>query len=113
MRRNSRTPSWAFLTRSDVVSTVIPSCTSMKQLGWSEAPARPADLDEAHPAHADRGHPRVVAEPRDEGAGSLRGGDEQIALPRLDLASVEGEGQPVVGGGPGGGRVSHKGSRLP
>ena len=75
--------------------------------------ARPTDLDEAHPAHADRGHARVVAEPRDEGSGSLRGGDEQIALPRLDLASVEGEGQPVVGGGPGGGRVSHKGSRLP
>ena len=74
--------------------------------------ARAADLDQAHPADADRRHARVVAEPRDEGAGALGSGDEQIALLRLDLASVEGERQALVGR-PGGGRFRHRGRHLP
>ena len=51
-----------------------------------------ADLDQAHPAHPDRLHAGVVAEPGDEGAGPLGGGDEHLALAPGDLPAVEGEG---------------------
>ncbi len=87
-----------------------------------------AHLDQAHPAHTHRLHPRVVAEAGDEGPGPLGGGDEHLAIPPADLASVEGERHQVLHrasgvhggvtgvGGPGGaafggGRLSHRGSR--
>ena len=41
MRRNSSTPSWAFFTRSDEVSTSMPSAAAMKHDGWSTAPRGP------------------------------------------------------------------------
>ena len=63
----------------------------MKQLGISVAPRGPADLDEAHPAHADRLHARVVAEARDEGPGPLGGGDQHLALAGADGPAVERE----------------------
>ena len=47
------------------------------------------DLDEAHTAHADRLHARVVAEPRDVDAVAFGGGDEQFALLRHDLDTVD------------------------
>ena len=50
------------------------------------------DLDQAHPAHADRLHARVVAEPWDVGAVTLGGIDEQFARVGLDLDTVEGDG---------------------
>ncbi len=40
--RNSSTPSWAFFTFSEVVSTTMPSPASMKQAGWSVAPRGPS-----------------------------------------------------------------------
>ena len=49
------------------------------------------DLDEAHPAHADRVHPRVVAEARDVGAVPLARVDEQLALLDGDLLAVDGD----------------------
>ncbi len=80
-----------------------------------------ADLDQAHPAHADRLHPRVVAEPRDERAGPLGGGDEQLTLVGARRPAVEGEldgrrvrGVPGTGVCRGrGGRLSHRGSHPP
>ena len=45
--------------------------------------ARSRDLDEAHPAHPDRLHPRVVAEAGDEDAGALGGVDDELAGERL------------------------------
>ena len=42
------------------------------------------DLDEALAAHADRLHPRVVAEVRDVGVVALGGGDDEFALARLE-----------------------------
>ncbi len=41
MRRNSRTPSWAFLTLAESVVTSMPGAASMKQLGCSVAPRGP------------------------------------------------------------------------
>ena len=41
MSRNSRTPSWAFLTLSESVTTSMPGLTSMKQLGCRVAPRGP------------------------------------------------------------------------
>ena len=41
MSRNSSTPSWAFLTLSESVTTSLAACTSMKQLGCREAPRGP------------------------------------------------------------------------
>ena len=45
------------------------------------------DLDEAHAAHADRVHPRVVAEARDVDAVPLGGVDDQLALAGVDLGA--------------------------
>ena len=42
--------------------------------------ARALHLDQAHAAHADGLHARVVAEARDVGPGPLRRGDQQLAL---------------------------------
>ena len=88
----------------------------------------PADLDQAHPAHPDRLHPRVVTEPGDEGPRPLGRGDEHLALPPTDLPAVEGErhrvdghveghvgglgGHRVVGGGGGHGGVPLRGEGL-
>ena len=43
-------------------------------------PAAGVDVDDAHAAHADRPHPRVVAEARDVDAGPLGGVDHELAL---------------------------------
>ena len=51
--------------------------------------AHALDLDQAHPAHADRLHALVVAEARDVGAVVLRDLDEQVAGLRLHLAAVD------------------------
>ena len=53
------------------------------------------DVDDAHAAHADRLHPRVVAEPRDEDAGPLGGVDDELALAGLDGVAVDGDRQRV------------------
>ena len=45
-------------------------------------PARSRHLDQAHPAHADGLHAGVVAEARDEGAGLLGRGDQELARRR-------------------------------
>ena len=59
--------------------------------------ARALHFDQAHAAHADRLHARVVAEARDVGPGPLGRGNEQLALLGADLAPVEREGvRPVV-----------------
>ena len=47
------------------------------------------DLDDAHAAHPDRLHPRVVAEARDVGAVALRGLDDELARLGLDLLAVD------------------------
>ena len=51
--------------------------------------AHPLDLDETHPAHPDRLHALVPAEPRDVGAVLLRGLDQQLAARRLHLHAVD------------------------
>ena len=51
--------------------------------------AQTLDLDEAHPAHADRLHALVVTEARDVGAVLLRDLDQQLTARRLDLAAVD------------------------
>ena len=50
------------------------------------------DLDEAHAAHTDRSHPRVVAKTRDEDAGPLGRRDDQLAFLRFDDPPVDGDG---------------------
>ena len=59
--------------------------------------AGPVDLDEAHAAHADRPHARVVAEAGDVGAGPLGGGDDHLARLGLDGLAVDGDRHDVVG----------------
>ncbi len=49
------------------------------------------DLDKAHPAHADRGHPRVVAKARDEDAGPLGRRDDELALVCFQDSPVDGD----------------------
>ena len=56
------------------------------------------DLDDAHPAHADRLHPRVVAEARDVGAVALGGLDHELAGRGLDLLAVDREEHGLGGG---------------
>ncbi len=82
--------------------------------------ARTGHLHEAHPAHADRLHARVVAEARDERPGLLGGGDEELPGRAGDLGAVEGEGDRGIGVGPGGDAVvrghdgvSHTGNPRP
>ncbi len=83
---------------------------------------RALHLDQAHAAHADGLHPRVVAEAGDVGPGALGRGDQQLALLRADLAPVERErvrpvvlglGGQRVGGVLGLGRVSQRDTPLP
>ena len=57
--------------------------------------AAAVDLDEAHPAHADRAHPVVPAEPRDVRAGALGGGDDQLALAGRERPAVDRDGDGV------------------
>ncbi len=61
--------------------------------------ARTLDLDEALAAHADRLHARVVAEARDVITAAIGGGDDPLALTRLDLAAVDRETNRVRVGG--------------
>ena len=61
--------------------------------GRQRGAARPLHVDQAHAAHADGVHARVVAEARDVGAGPFGRGDEQLALGRRHRAAVEGEGE--------------------
>ena len=113
--RNSSTPSWAFFTRSLVVSTTMPSVTSTKQAGVKRGAAWALDVDEAHAAHADRRHARVVAEARDVGPRPLGRRDQQLALEGGDLPAVQGEGDPLIGMHVGvelPGRVSQRGTPL-
>ena len=79
-RRNSRTPSWAFFV------------TSQRRA------ATGVDLDDAHAAHADRVHPRVVAEARDVGAVALGGVDDQFVGAGVDLDPVDGDLHGRLGG---------------
>ena len=95
MRRYSSTPSWAFSTTADLVSTTMPSLTGMVHEGMSIVPRGPFDLDQAHPAHADRLHPGVPAEPGDVDAVVLGGLDEQLSLGPLHLDAVDGDGHHV------------------
>ena len=55
-------------------------------------PAPGVDVDEAHPAHAHRVHPLVVAEPRDVDVVALGGGDDELALARRDRPPVDRDG---------------------
>ena len=59
--------------------------------------ARALDLDQAHAAHADRLHARVVAKARDVGPGPLGRLDDQLALASaVTGAAVEREGELLV-----------------
>ena len=66
--------------------------------GLEGGAAAGVDLDDAHPAHADRLHPRVVAEARDVGAVALGGLDHELAGLRLDLLAVDREEHGLGGG---------------
>ena len=92
MSRNSRTPSCALRTLSDSVSTDHAVAALDHAARLQRRAATGVDLDEAHAAHADRVHPRVVAEPGDVGAGALARVDEQLALLGDDLVAVDGDG---------------------
>ena len=50
MRRNSSTPSWAFLVTGDSVSTFMPSATGIMQAGWRLGP-RPVSISTMHMRH--------------------------------------------------------------
>ena len=76
-------------------------------------PAGTVDLDQAHPAHADGRHARVVAEAGDVGAGPIRRRDEQFPLARGHAAAVEGEAERLLARRVSGGRVSQRGTPLP
>ena len=52
----------------------------------------PGDLDEAHAAHADCGHPRVVAKTRDEDPGPLGRRDDELAFLRFHDPPIDGDG---------------------
>src|SRR5262249_40051865 len=68
--------------------------------GWQERRSSGAFyLDQAHSAHADRLHPRVVAEPRDVHPSLLGGLNNPLAGSGLHLAPVEGYGDALAGGG--------------
>ena len=60
--------------------------------------AHALDLDQAHPAHADRLHALVPAEAWDVGAVLLRDLDQQLAARRLHLLAVDGDGDEVGAG---------------
>ena len=66
-----------------------------------EVGARPLHVDQAHPAHADRLHARVVAEAGDVDPGPLGRGDDHLPGLRLDLAPVQDDGhrRPLIGHG--------------
>jgi len=53
------------------------------------------DVDDAHPAHADRLHPRVVAEAGDVDPGALGRVDDELALAGRDRRSVDRDRQGV------------------
>ena len=50
------------------------------------------DLDKAHPAHAHRLHPRVIAKARDEDPGPLGSRDDELALLGPNGPPVDGDG---------------------
>ena len=57
MRRNSRTPSWAFVVTSEPVSTFMSGATGIMQLGWSAGP-RPVSISTRHMRHMPTGRMR-------------------------------------------------------
>ena len=57
MRRNSRTPSWAFLVTGESVVTVMPGVHSSMHDGWSAGP-RPVSTSTMHMRHMPTGFMR-------------------------------------------------------
>ena len=85
MSRNSRTPSWAFLVTARLgVDLHVRRRTGIMHARLQRRAAAGVDLDDAHAAHADRLHARVVAEARDVDAVAL-GGVDDAARPWLGL----------------------------
>ena len=90
-RRNSSTPSWAFTAAGAFGRDLLALDDRHEASGLQGRTTRPGHLDEAHPAHADRRHPRVVAKARDVHAGALGGLDDELTVLRLHRAAVKGD----------------------
>src|SRR5262249_16744358 len=75
--------------------------------GLERGAAAGVDLDQAHAAHADRLHARVVAEARDVGAVPLARVDQQLAALDVDLLAVDGD-RDGVGDRAGAGTFAHQ-----